>query len=165
MCYRSFALLQKSDSPPNSEQFEFYLLRGCRGWLPWSIRIALENSGVTPDEVDYINAHGTSTALNDVAETKAIKAVFGERASGIPVSSTKSMIGHTIGAAGAIEAIASILSLHHQVVHPTINYETKDPECDLWYVPNKSINQRVNIAISNSFGFGSNNAVLVFGKY
>jgi len=130
-----------------------------------AIRIALENSGVTPDEVDYINAHGTSTALNDVAETKAIKAVFGERASGIPVSSTKSMIGHTIGAAGAIEAIASILSLHHQVVHPTINYETKDPECDLWYVPNKSINQRVNIAISNSFGFGSNNAVLVFGKY
>lgn len=127
-----------------------------------AIRNALEDGEVSPDEVDYINAHGTSTVLNDVAETKAIKHVFGERAYSIPISSTKSMIGHTIGAAGAIEAIATILGLRHQQIHPTINLEHADPECDLDYVPAKAREAKLNIAISNSFGFGSNNAALVF---
>ncbi len=125
---------------------------------------ALEDAGLKVSNIDYINAHGTSTLYNDVAETKAIKEVFGDRSKKIPISSTKSMTGHTIGGAGAIEAIASVLTLQNQEIHPTINLNALDPECDLDYVPNKSRKEKVNTVMSNSFGFGSNNAVLVFKK-
>jgi len=125
---------------------------------------ALEDAKLSPDEVDYINAHGTSTKLNDAAETLAIKKVFGERAYKIPVSSTKSMIGHLLGAAGAIEAVATIMTIHTGIIHPTINYENPDPECDLDYVPNEARKKEVNVAISNSFGFGGHNVCLVFKK-
>ncbi|MFZ8826454.1 MAG: beta-ketoacyl-[acyl-carrier-protein] synthase family protein, partial [Candidatus Caldipriscus sp.] len=113
----------------------------------------------------YINAHGTSTKLNDAVETLAIKKVFGERAYKIPVSSTKSMIGHLLGAAGAIEALATIMTIHTGIIHPTINYENSDPECDLDYVPNEARKKEVNVAISNSFGFGGHNVCLVFKKF
>jgi 3-oxoacyl-[acyl-carrier-protein] synthase II len=126
---------------------------------------ALKDAKLSPDEVDYINAHGTSTKLNDVAETLAIKKVFGERAYKIPVSSTKSMIGHLLGAAGAIEAVATIMTIHTGIIHPTINYENPDPECDLDYVPNEARKKEVNVAISNSFGFGGHNVCLVFKKF
>lgn len=129
-----------------------------------AMKSALEDAGLKVSYIDYINAHGTSTLYNDAAETKAIKEVFGERSKKIPVSSTKSMTGHTIGAAGAIEAIASVLTLQNQEIHPTINLNAPDPECDLDYVPNKSRKEKVNTVMSNSFGFGSNNAVLVFKK-
>jgi 3-oxoacyl-[acyl-carrier-protein] synthase II len=125
---------------------------------------ALEDARLSPDEVDYINAHGTSTKLNDAVETLAIKKVFGERAYKIPVSSTKSMIGHLLGAAGAIEAVATIMTIHTGIIHPTINYENPDPECDLDYVPNEARKKEVNVAISNSFGFGGHNVCLVFKK-
>ena len=126
---------------------------------------ALEDAKLSPDEVDYINAHGTSTKLNDAVETLAIKKVFGERAYKIPVSSTKSMIGHLLGAAGAIEALATIMTIHTGIIHPTINYENSDPECDLDYVPNEARKKEVNVAISNSFGFGGHNVCLVFKKF
>lgn len=126
-----------------------------------AIEAALKDAGVALEEVDYINAHGTGTLLNDVAETKAIKKVFGQLAYKIPISSTKSMIGHTIGAAGAIEAIASILAINKQEIPPSINLENPDPECDLDYTPNQAKSTKVEIVCSNSFGFGSNNAVLV----
>jgi len=126
---------------------------------------ALEDAKVSPDEVDYINAHGTSTKLNDAAETLAIKKVFGERAYKIPISSTKSMIGHLLGAAGAIEAVATIMTIYTGIIHPTINYENPDPECDLDYVPNKARKKEVKVAISNSFGFGGHNVSLVFKKF
>jgi len=126
---------------------------------------ALEDARLSPDEVDYINAHGTSTKLNDAVETLAIKKVFGERAYKIPVSSTKSMIGHLLGAAGAIEAVATIMTIHTGIIHPTINYENPDPECDLDYVPNEARKKEVNVAISNSFGFGGHNVCLVFKKF
>jgi 3-oxoacyl-[acyl-carrier-protein] synthase II len=125
---------------------------------------ALEDAKLSPDEVDYINAHGTSTKLNDAVETLAIKKVFGERAYKIPVSSTKSMIGHLLGAAGAIEALATIMTIYTGIIHPTINYENPDPECDLDYVPNEARKKEVNVAISNSFGFGGHNVCLVFKK-
>jgi len=115
--------------------------------------------------VDYINAHGTSTDLNDQTETLAIKKVFGERAYKIPVSSTKSMTGHLLGAAGAIEAIFSALAIRDRVCPPTINYETPDPECDLDYVPNQARNHDINVAISDSFGFGGTNCVLVLRRF
>jgi len=115
--------------------------------------------------VDYINAHGTSTQLNDKVETLAIKRVFGERAYQIPISSTKSMTGHLIGAAGAVEAVAAIQTILTGTVHPTINYETPDPECDLDYVPNTARRAPVKVALSNSFGFGGHNATLVFRAY
>ncbi|MFZ8833091.1 MAG: beta-ketoacyl-ACP synthase II [Candidatus Caldipriscus sp.] len=125
---------------------------------------ALEDAKLSPDEVDYINAHGTSTKLNDAVETLAIKKVFGERAYKIPVSSTKSMIGHLLGAAGAIEALATIMTIHTGIIHPTINYENPDPECDLDYVPNEARKKEVNVAISNSFGFGGHNVCLAFKR-
>jgi 3-oxoacyl-[acyl-carrier-protein] synthase II len=126
---------------------------------------ALEDAKLSPDEVDYINAHGTSTKLNDAVETLAIKKVFGERAYKIPISSTKSMIGHLLGAAGAIEALATIMTIHTGIIHPTINYENPDPECDLDYVPNDARKKEVNVAISNSFGFGGHNVCLVFKRF
>ncbi len=125
---------------------------------------ALEKAEISPDEVDYINAHGTSTPLNDKTETMAIKKVFGERAYKIPISSTKSMIGHLLGAAASVEVIATLLALYEGVVHPTINYEVPDPECDLDYVPNEAREMDVKVAIKNSFGFGGHNAVLVLRK-
>jgi 3-oxoacyl-[acyl-carrier-protein] synthase II len=129
------------------------------------MRMALNDARISHDEVDYINAHGTSTKLNDYTETLAIKDVFGDRARKIPVSSTKSMIGHLLGAAGAVEAVVSILSLRDQICSPTINYEEPDPECDLDYVPNVARKQAMNVALSNSFGFGGTNATLLFRRF
>ena len=129
------------------------------------VQRALQDAGVRPEEVDYINAHGTSTPYNDVNETFAIKRVFGDHAYTIPVSSIKSMIGHTLGAAGAIEAVATLLSVKHGVVPPTINYEYPDPDCDLDYVPNKSRELPIAVALNNSFGFGGTNATTLFRRY
>lgn len=130
-----------------------------------AMQAALKDAKVEPHQVGYINAHGTSTEYNDKFETMAIKGVFGERAYSIPVSSTKSMTGHLLGAAGGVEAIAVCKALAEEVIPPTINYETPDPECDLDYVPNEARRQRIEVAISNSFGFGGHNAVLVFRRY
>ncbi len=130
-----------------------------------SMRLCLEDAGVKPEEVQYVNAHGTSTPYNDKSETQAIKSVFGEHAYKLQVSSTKSMTGHLLGAAGAIEAIITVLAIHHNTIPPTINYEVPDPECDLQYVPNKAVQVPVDIAISNTFGFGGHNASLLFRSY
>ncbi|UCC66806.1 MAG: beta-ketoacyl-[acyl-carrier-protein] synthase family protein [Deltaproteobacteria bacterium] len=127
-----------------------------------AISLALEEARVSPNEVEYINAHGTGTPMNDLVETKGIKIVFGNRAYEIPMSSIKSMIGHCLGSAGGIEAIATLLSLHEGVIPPTINYSTPDPECDLDYTPNEARKKDIHIAISNSFAFGGNNVCLVF---
>ncbi len=129
-----------------------------------AMRMALADARVNPEDVDYINAHGTSTKLNDVAETKAIKEVFGQHAYRLAVSSTKSMTGHLLGGAGAIEALATVKAIETGVVPPTINYEHPDPECDLDYVPNEAREMDVGVAMSNSFGFGGHNAVLVFRR-
>ena len=126
-----------------------------------AMRWALQDAGLPPEAVDYINAHGTSTPLNDPMETKAIKAVFGEHAYKLAVSSTKSMIGHAMGAAGALEAIACILTIWNKLIPPTINYDYPDPECDLDYVPNQARQAEVNVTLSNSFGLGGQNACLV----
>jgi 3-oxoacyl-[acyl-carrier-protein] synthase II len=126
---------------------------------------ALADARIAPDDVGYINAHGTSTPYNDKFETIAIKRVFGDHARRLAVSSTKSMTGHLLGAAGGIEAIATVLALHHGTLPPTINYETPDPECDLDYVPNQARKQDVDLALSNAFGFGGTNATLAFRKY
>ncbi len=131
----------------------------------YAMRFALQNAAVKLEEVDYINAHGTSTKLNDANETKAIKMVFGEKAYKIPISSTKSMIGHIITASGAIETIASILIMNKGIIHPTINYETPDPECDLDYVPNVTRPAQVNVCLTNSFGLGGENCCLVLKKF
>jgi len=130
----------------------------------YAMRTALQNAKVTSEEVDYINAHGTSTKMNDACETKAIKMVFGEHAYKIPISSTKSMIGHSITAAGAIETVASILIMNKGIIHPTINYEAPDPECDLDYVPNVARPAQVNVCLKNSFGLGGENCCLVLKR-
>lgn len=129
-----------------------------------SMMEALKDANIPPDFVDYINAHGTSTPYNDLNETKAIKTVFGDHAYKLIVSSTKSMTGHLLGAAGGVEAIATILAVYHDIIPPTINLTNPDPDCDLNYSPNKSTNRTVNFAISNTFGFGGHNASLLFKK-
>ena len=126
---------------------------------------AIKDAGIAPEHIGYINAHGTSTPYNDKYETMAIKQVFGEYAHKIPVSSTKSMTGHALGAAGGIEAVFSVLALHEKILPPTINYEFPDPECDLDYVPNEARQTAVEYALSNSFGFGGTNACLIFKRF
>jgi len=130
-----------------------------------SMRLALENAGLQITDINYINAHGTSTPLNDKSETAAIKTVFGEQAYKIPISSTKSMTGHLLGASGAVEAVFSILAMREGVIPPTINYHTPDPECDLDYVPNQPRKAVIRHVMSNSFGFGGHNATLVFSQF
>jgi 3-oxoacyl-[acyl-carrier-protein] synthase II len=130
-----------------------------------SMKAALRDAGLGADDIDYINAHGTSTPLNDRTETTAIRTVFGQRADKVPVSSTKSMVGHLMGAAGAVEAIVCAKTLATGVLHPTINYETPDPDCDLDYVPNKARVTNPRTALSNSFGFGGHNATLIFQRW
>ncbi len=129
-----------------------------------AMEMAMKKAGITPKQIDYINAHGTSTPLNDKTETMIIKKVFGERAYQIPISATKSMVGHLIGAAGSVELIATILAMEKGEIPPTINYEIPDPECDLDYVPNKSRKAKINIAMKNSFGFGGKNSILIIAK-
>jgi 3-oxoacyl-[acyl-carrier-protein] synthase II len=128
------------------------------------MRLALKDAGIAPSDVDYINAHGTSTEYNDANETTAIKAVFGEQAVKLAVSSTKSMTGHLLGAAGAVEGVYSALALYHGMLPPTINYENPDPACDLDYVPNKARKADINVALSNSFGFGGTNGCVIFRR-
>ncbi len=130
-----------------------------------SMKIAIEEAGLKVEDVDHINAHGTSTPHNDINETKAIKTVFGDHAYNLVVCSTKSMTGHLLGAAGAIEAIATILAIKNNIIPPTINLDNPDPECDLNYTPKKAISKEVNVAISNTFGFGGHNASLLFKKF
>jgi len=130
-----------------------------------AMKAAISDAGISANDVDYINAHGTSTHLNDKFETLAIKHTFGEHAYQLAVSSTKSMTGHLLGAAGAVETIASVLATYNDEIPPTINYENEDPECDLNYVPNKAIKRTVNVALSNSMGFGGHNACIIVKKY
>ncbi|RMF58398.1 MAG: beta-ketoacyl-[acyl-carrier-protein] synthase II [Calditrichaeota bacterium] len=130
-----------------------------------AMRLCLKDSGLNPEDVDYINAHGTSTPYNDASETAAIKTLFGDHAYRLNVSSTKSMVGHLLGAAGAVELIASVLAVKNNIVPPTINYEVPDPECDLNYTPNKPQERTVNAAISNTFGFGGHNACILVSKF
>ena len=130
-----------------------------------AIRWTLEDAGLGPEDVDYVNAHGTSTPLNDQSETLAIKKAFGEQAYRVPISSTKSMIGHGLGGAGAIESIACVKTILEGIIHPTVNYEYLDPHCDLDYVPNEARRQQVRTVLSNSFGFGGQNACLLFGRF
>jgi len=129
------------------------------------MKLAIDDAGLNPEDIDYINAHGTSTQFNDKGETEAIKQIFGEYAYKIPISSTKSMTGHMLGAAGGVEAIACVLSIENNIVHPTTNYETPDEGLDLNYVPNVAQKHEVNAAISNSFGFGGHNACVVFKRF
>lgn len=130
-----------------------------------SMRAAIRDAGLSPQDVDYVNAHGTSTRPNDRNETAAMKTVFADHAKKLAINSTKSMIGHLLGAAGAVGSIMTVLSIVEDRIHPTINYETPDPDCDLFYVPNKSIERTVNVALCNTFGFGGHNATLLFKKY
>jgi len=130
-----------------------------------AMEMAIKDAGISKDDIDYINAHGTSTDMNDRIETLAIKKVFGEKAYKIPVSSTKSMTGHLLGAAGAVEAVATVLCMKNGFIHPTINYETPDPDCDLDYVPNTARQQQITCALSNSLGFGGHNATVILKKY
>jgi 3-oxoacyl-[acyl-carrier-protein] synthase II len=127
--------------------------------------MAIKTAFLKPEDVDYINAHGTSTQLNDLSETKAIKRLFGEHAYKLAISSTKSMTGHLLGGTGGIEAVYSVLTIKNGIIPPTINYETPDPECDLDYVPNKARKANVKVAMSNSFGFGGTNGTLLFKAF
>ncbi|MHB1226816.1 MAG: beta-ketoacyl-ACP synthase II [Desulfurivibrionaceae bacterium] len=129
------------------------------------MKMALKDAGMKPEDVDYINAHGTSTPLNDVVETRAIKTAFGDQAYKLAISSTKSMTGHMLGGAGGIEAVFTALSIKHQIAPPTMNLENPDPECDLDYVPNQARTMKIRAAMSNSFGFGGTNAVLIMKQY
>jgi 3-oxoacyl-(acyl-carrier-protein) synthase len=129
------------------------------------MRYAIEDARIDPEKIDIINAHGTSTPYNDMFETMAIKTVFGDHAGKLMVSSTKSMTGHLLGAAGAVEGVFSVLSISEGAVPPTINYTTPDPDCDLDYVPNTARRKEVRYALSNSFGFGGTNSCLLFGKF
>jgi 3-oxoacyl-[acyl-carrier-protein] synthase II len=129
------------------------------------MQAALKSAGIGPEQVDYINAHGTSTPYNDKLETLAIKRLFGEHARSVAISSTKSMTGHLLGAAGGLEAGITVLAIRHQVIPPTINYETPDPECDLDYVPNTKREKKIEYALSNSFGFGGTNGALLFKRF
>lgn len=158
-------LAEYKGSATSADGFHFAALDPGAGGAMRAMRWALRDAGVLPEEIDYINAHGTSTQQNDAAETRAIKGVFGERAVHIPISSTKSMIGHTLGASGALEAIASILTIRNGCIPPTINYEYPDPECDLDYVPNQPRRQQVTTVLSNSFGLGGQNACLVLQRF
>jgi 3-oxoacyl-[acyl-carrier-protein] synthase II len=128
------------------------------------MRLALKDAGIAPTDIDYINAHGTSTEYNDANETTAIKSVFGEAAARLAVSSTKSMTGHLLGAAGAVEGVYSVLALHHGMIPPTINYQNPDPACDLDYVPNQARKAEIQVALSNSFGFGGTNGCVIFRR-
>ena len=130
-----------------------------------SMRMALRDCGLTPEEVDHVNTHGTSTPVGDKSETAALKTVFGDHAKALAINSTKSMTGHLLGAAGAVEAVATIMAIQSNKVHPTINLETPDPECDLNYIPNTAQDWKVDVAISNTFGFGGHNASLLFRRY
>jgi 3-oxoacyl-[acyl-carrier-protein] synthase II len=129
------------------------------------MRAAIKDAKLTPEDIGYVNAHGTSTPLGDVIETRALKRVFGERAKSVPISSTKSMTGHLLGGAGGLEAGISVLALRDQIIPPTINLETPDPECDLDYVPNVARKATLDYALSNSFGFGGTNAALIFKRW
>ena len=129
------------------------------------MEMAIRRAGITPEQVDYVNAHGTSTPYNDKLETLAIKRVFGEHAYKVAISSTKSMTGHLLGAAGGVEAAIAVLAIRHQAIPPTINYETPDPDCDLDYVPNQKRDAKIDYVLSNSFGFGGTNAALLFKRY
>ena len=129
------------------------------------MRLALDIAKMNPADLDYINAHGTATVLNDLSETRAIKSAFGDQAYRIPVSSTKSMTGHMMGTTGALEAIFCVQAVRDGVLPPTINYQTPDPQCDLDYVPNQARRKPVRAALSNSFGFGGHNAVLLIKEY
>ncbi|MED4227355.1 beta-ketoacyl-ACP synthase II [Neobacillus cucumis] len=130
-----------------------------------AMKMAINDGGLTPDAIDYVNAHGTSTEYNDKYETLAVKEVFGDHAYELAMSSTKSMTGHLLGAAGGVEAIITVLAMRDSILPPTINYETPDPECDLDYVVNKARSKEINVAMSNSLGFGGHNATIVFKKY
>lgn len=130
-----------------------------------AMRWAIEDAGISPSDIDYINAHGTSTRLNDATETAAIKKIFGDYAYKVPISSTKSMTGHLLGGTGGVEAVVCVKTINEGVIHPTINYETPDPECDLDYVPNVAREKDVKTVLSNGFGFGGQNACLVFKKF
>jgi 3-oxoacyl-[acyl-carrier-protein] synthase II len=129
-----------------------------------AMRLALRDAGLQLSDIDYINAHGTGTAANDAAETQAIKSVFGAHAYSIPISSIKSMLGHAMGAASAIETVACCLALESGFIPPTINYQTPDPMCDLEYVPNQARFQKIDTIMNNSFAFGGNNASLILGR-
>lgn len=130
-----------------------------------AMRIAIKDAGLIPEQVDYVNAHGTSTPLGDAQETAALKTVFGAHARRVAISSTKSMTGHLLGATGAVESIACVLAIEHGVIPPTINYENPDPQCDLDYVPNEARQFPIRYALSNSFGFGGHNVALIFGRF
>ncbi|MCP4668574.1 MAG: beta-ketoacyl-ACP synthase II [Deltaproteobacteria bacterium] len=129
------------------------------------MKMALDSANLNPEDIDYINAHGTSTPLNDLSECKAIKALFGDHAYKLAISSTKSMTGHLLGGAGGVESILTVLAIKHGIIPPTMNYETPDPDCDLDWVPNKARQEKVRMAMSNSFGFGGTNASLIFKAY
>jgi 3-oxoacyl-[acyl-carrier-protein] synthase II len=126
---------------------------------------AMAKAGLTPEDIDYINAHGTSTTLNDRSETRAIKLAMGDHAFRVPISSTKSMTGHMLGAAGVVEAVVCVQAIREGVIPPTINYDNPDPECDLDYVPNQARRVAVRTAMSNSFGFGGHNATIILRAY